>query len=150
MSETWAIGVKKNTSISIFDSYCYITLISFVQSQHLLWCLIFLLSCIVYQPIIATYRNNSEAASLIFIFNFYYINSFPGGLADKESTWNAEESCLIPRVGKFLWRRDRLPIPVFLGFLGDSDSKESACNVGDLGSIHGLGRSPREGHGNPL
>ena len=27
-----------------------------------------------------------------------------------------------------------------LGFLGDSDSKESACNSGDLGSIPGLGR----------
>ena len=32
-------------------------------------------------------------------------------------------------------------------FLGGSDSKESACNVG---SIHGLGRSPGEGNGNPL
>ena len=28
--------------------------------------------------------------------------------------------------------------------------KESACNVRDLGSIPGLGRSPREGNGNPL
>ena len=37
-----------------------------------------------------------------------------------------------------------------LGFPGGSDSKESACNVGDLGSIPGLGRSPGEGNGNPL
>ena len=36
------------------------------------------------------------------------------------------------------------------GFPGSSDSKESACNVGYLGSIPGLGRFPREGHGNPL
>ena len=28
--------------------------------------------------------------------------------------------------------------------------KESACNVGDLGSILGLGRSPGGGHSNPL
>ena len=28
--------------------------------------------------------------------------------------------------------------------------KESACNVGDLGSIPGLGRSPGEGNGKPL
>ena len=28
--------------------------------------------------------------------------------------------------------------------------KESSCNVGDLGSIPGLGRSPGGGHGNPL
>ena len=33
---------------------------------------------------------------------------------------------------------------------GGSDSKESICNVGDLGSIPGLGRSPGRGHGNPL
>ena len=35
-------------------------------------------------------------------------------------------------------------------FPGSSAGKESACNVGDLGLIPGLGRSPREGHGNPL
>ena len=33
---------------------------------------------------------------------------------------------------------------------GGSDSKESACNVGELGLIPGLGRSPGEGNGNPL
>ena len=37
-----------------------------------------------------------------------------------------------------------------LGFSGGSDSKESAYNVGELGSILGLGRSLRRGHGNPL
>ena len=36
-----------------------------------------------------------------------------------------------------------------LGFPGGSDSKESACNAGDLGSIPGLGRFLREGDGNP-
>ena len=36
------------------------------------------------------------------------------------------------------------------GFLGGSDGKESAWNVGDLGSIPGVGRSPGGGHGNPL
>ena len=34
--------------------------------------------------------------------------------------------------------------------LGGSHSKESACNVGDLGSISRLGRSPGEGNGHPL
>ena len=37
-----------------------------------------------------------------------------------------------------------------LDFPGGSDSKESVCNVGDLGLIPGLGRSPGEGNGNPL
>ena len=53
-------------------------------------------------------------------------------------------------VGKFPWRRDKLPSPVFLGFPGGLYGKESTCNVGELGSIPGLGRSPEEGNGNPL
>ena len=48
------------------------------------------------------------------------------------------------------WRRDRLPTPVFLGFSCGSAGKESACNVGDLGSVPDLGRSPGEGNGYPL
>ena len=36
------------------------------------------------------------------------------------------------------------------GFLGGSESKVSACNVGDRGSITGSDRSPGEGNGNPL
>ena len=40
-----------------------------------------------------------------------------------------------------------------MGFWGvpcGSAGKESACNVGVLGSISGVGRSPGEGNGNPL
>jgi len=36
------------------------------------------------------------------------------------------------------------------GFPGGSDSKESACNAGDLGSIPELGRSPGERNGYSL
>ena len=32
---------------------------------------------------------------------------------------------------------------------GGSDPKESACNVGDVGSIPGSGRFPGRRHGNP-
>ena len=39
---------------------------------------------------------------------------------------------------------------IYMGFPGGSDSKESACNAGNLGLIPGLGRSPGGGHGNPL
>ena len=38
----------------------------------------------------------------------------------------------------------------FLGFPCGSAGKESACNVGELGSIPGLGRSPGERKGYPL
>ena len=37
-----------------------------------------------------------------------------------------------------------------MGFPGGSDGKESACNVGDLGSVPGSGRSSGGGQGNPL
>ena len=37
-----------------------------------------------------------------------------------------------------------------MGFPGGSENKASAYNVGDPGSIPGLGKSPGEGNGNPL
>ena len=36
-----------------------------------------------------------------------------------------------------------------IGSPGGSDGKASACNVGDLASIPGLGRSSEEGNGYP-
>ena len=59
-------------------------------------------------------------------------------------------------VGKIPLRRDRLPITVFMGFPGGSDGKNKTkqnkkkptCNVGDLGLITALGRSPGGGHDN--
>ena len=43
-----------------------------------------------------------------------------------------------------------IPTPGFLGFPCGSVGKESTCNVGDLGSIPGLGRFPGKGKGYPL
>ena len=42
------------------------------------------------------------------------------------------------------------PDPHHLGFPGGSAGKEFTCSAGDPGLIPGLGRSPGEGHGNPL
>ena len=39
---------------------------------------------------------------------------------------------------------------IYLGYPGGSDSKESACNVGNLGLIRGWRRSPGEGNDYPL
>ena len=61
-----------------------------------------------------------------------------------------QETRFNPWVGKIPWRRDRLPTPIFLGFHCGSAGKESSCNVGDLGLIPGLGRSPGEGKRYPL
>ena len=47
------------------------------------------------------------------------------------------------------WDTTEIQIALF-AFPRGSVGKESACNVGELGSIPGLGRSPGEGNGNPL
>ena len=43
-----------------------------------------------------------------------------------------------------------VPLLFISVFANGSDSKESACNAGDPGLIHGLRRSSGEGNGNPL
>ena len=56
-------------------------------------------------------------------------------------------------MGEYYWGSclgHNLPSHLVLGFPGGSDGKESACNVGDLGSAPGLGRSPGEGNSYPL
>ena len=45
-----------------------------------------------------------------------------------------------------MWIITFLLTPVSVGFSSDSDSKESACNVGDPGLITGLGQFPGEGN----
>ena len=44
----------------------------------------------------------------------------------------------------------RMLMTYYATFPGVSVGEESACNVGDLGLIPGLGRSPGEGNGYPL
>ena len=61
-----------------------------------------------------------------------------------------QDTCFNSWVGKITWRRDSLPTLVFLGFPCGSASKESTCNVGDLGLIPWLGRFPGEGKGYPF
>ena len=45
---------------------------------------------------------------------------------------------------------NQLSLSLHKNFPGGSDGKVSAYNVGDLGSIPGLGKSHGEGNGNPL
>ena len=47
-------------------------------------------------------------------------------------------------------RTQRSDFTFILSFPGSSHGKVSACNVGDLGLIPGLGRSPGERNGDPL
>jgi len=58
----------------------------------------------------------------------------PSGLV-----WDHKESDTTELLTLSLW-----------GFPGGSEGEESARNAGDLGSVPGWGRSPREGNGYPL
>ena len=71
-------------------------------------------------------------------------------LSGKQSVNQFRRGGFNPWVEKIPWRRDRLPSPVFTGFSDGSDSKESAWNAGDLGSIPGSGRSPRRRSWQPI
>ena len=77
-------------------------------------------------------------------------SGFPDSSVGKEFYLQSRRSQFDSWVRNIHWRRDRLPTSVFLGFPCGSAGKESLLNVGDLGSIPGLGRSPGEGKGYPL
>ena len=66
---------------------------------------------------------------------------FPGSSAWSRIHLQCRRPWFNSWVWKIPWRRNRLLSPVFMGFLGGSDSKESAYSVGDLGLISGLVRS---------
>ena len=53
-------------------------------------------------------------------------------------------------VGKVISLLFNILSKLFMGFPSSSDGKASTCNAGDQGSIHGSGRSPGEGNGNPI
>ena len=72
-------------------------------------------------------------------------------LAQRVQNLTAVQETLVQSwVGKIPWRRDGLPTPVFLDFPSGSAGKESTHNMGDLGSIPGLRRSPGKGKSYPL
>ena len=72
---------------------------------------------------------------VLHIFLFLYNSNFPDSSVGKASACNCRRPGFDFWGGKIPWRRDRLPTPIFLGFPCGSASKESACNVEDLGSI---------------
>ena len=65
--------------------------------------------------------------------------------------WASWEAIHIPWRPYFeFWPFPRQAVCIIIGFLCGSAGKESPCHAGDLGSIHGWGRSPGGGYGNPL
>ena len=84
-------------------------------------------------------------------FDFHFFSLWASLIAQLVKNPPQMQATLVDTwVRNICWGRDRLPTPVFLGSPGGSAAKDSACNVGDLGLIPGLGRSPGEGKGYPL
>ena len=72
-------------------------------------------------------------------------------LQDRNEWVSGWIDALMEKIKSFKNRNHFLRQPSeLLGFPGGSEVKVSACNVGDRGSIPGLGRSPGEGNDNPL
>ena len=86
------------------------------------------------------------------LFQFW----FPQGICLEVDCWVIKNTPTMQETPVlFLGQEDslekgRLPTPVFLSFPCGSAGKESTCSMGDLGSIPGLGRSPRVGKGYPF
>ena len=77
------------------------------------------------------------------------LKTFGNSLGKKPETWIQIQ--VLPLSSKTcIYSRCTAYCHVFKGLPGGSDSKVSAYNAGDPGSIPGLGRSPGEGNGNPL
>ena len=101
------------------------------------------------------------------LFIFFSIG-FPGSSVGKESSCNTVDLGSVPGSGKMPGEGNSNPLQYsYLGNPMDrrvwqaivhgikrvrhnSEGKVSACNVGDLSSIPGWGRSPGEGNGNPF
>ena len=94
-------------------------------------------------------EQQSDSISQVYIYICLYMYIFL--IAELVKNLPAmQETRFNSWVRKICWGKDRLPTPVFLGFPCGSVGKESACNVGDLGLIPGLGICPGGGHGSPL
>ena len=103
-------------------------------------------------------------ATLFTHFLFYYLCSgyclspdWPWLLVSEKEMRKQNKSPLFPRrtwkelPALWCWNPSIcVCVYTYMGFPGGSVGKESACNVEDLGSIPGLGRSPGEGKGYPL
>ena len=94
-----------------------------------------------YQPDTSSCLPNPEAHTL----------NRPTGLPSSDFTGSKNPAYLLPQTKSDMDRcSKKYLVRLCLCFPCGSAGKESACNVGDLGSIPGLGISPGEGKGYPL
>ena len=99
-------------------------------------------SCLFYDP---TGVGNMISGSSAFSKTSLNIRKFTVHILLKPGLRILSITLLVCEMSAIVWYFEHS-----LDFPGGSDGKVSAYNVGDLGSIPGLGRSPGEGNGNPL
>ena len=124
-------------------------IVGFLQSLVLVFCIRQKTKQVQLQAIVSTI--------LLFIIAYIYIHTH---------THTFIRASVVPQLVKKLPSMQETPVhflswedplekgqataAVLLGFPAGSDGKESACSVGNLDSIPGLGISSGGGHGNPL
>ena len=94
-------------------------------------------------------RHGAQLALWVPFCQVRFPISYPGGSQVRHFFFPRPISGQTPRIVKRLYQ-ESLQFVMTWSFLGGSNGKESARDVGDLGSIPGSGRSPGEGHGSPL
>ena len=94
--------------------------------------------------LLSPYGPHQAPLSLARILEWVAMPSSKGSSPPRELTWISYVSC-IGRHVLFPLAPPGKPLAIY-----SSAGKESTCNVGDLGLIPGLGRSPGEGKGYPL
>ena len=87
-------------------------------------------------------KSQTRMSNFIFTFHFHALEK---EMATQSMFLPLESQGWGSLVGCHLWAANSQGTS-----LVDQTVKASAYNLGDLGSIPGLGRSPREGNGNPL
>ena len=108
------------------------------------------LNSFIYKQLFSCFHHSlKEIGRLKYLIHFFFLLQIPlhkvsaSLVAQVVKNPTSMQETLVRFLGKKApWRRDRLPTPIFMGFPGGSDGKESAYNAGDMGSIPGLGRSP--------
>ena len=101
----------------------------------------------VIKPELDSAQSRTQVCPMPKLTLCYHCNKFPLSKVNKKRTQLYKSWTTRSRRGTrkdFLWSRFRM------GFPCGTAGREPACNVGDLGLIPGLGRSPGEGKGYPL
>ena len=123
--------------LSELSSYCLQCLLSHLIFQTL-WPWYFTVFFFSLNFLKYMYQTSGRGIWQCLVFSW----AFPVISAGKEYACNAGNPGSIPGLGRFPWRKDRLPTQVFLSFPGSSDGKESTCDARDLGLIPGMERFP--------